>query len=173
MYFSVVDDENPTEVTAGAIVTVTVSLRRAYMKDIIGDSNIKEQQQLKYVWLIENNFIIESSNKTHIFYRESEEVNEDGEKPVPESLKKEVNKKPVWMKQQKKSTAGKKSKNKSQTKAQQAKEKAAAAAVAAKNVPAPTPPNGISKKSSRVPSSDEKLGISYFINESNFSLLKQ
>lgn len=97
-----------------------------------------------------------------IFNRESEEVNEDGEKPVAESAKKEVNKKPVWMKQQKKSTSGKKSKNKSQSKAQQAKEKAAAAAVAAKNVPAQTPPNGISKKPSRVSSPDDKLGTSYF-----------
>ncbi|KAK9888878.1 hypothetical protein WA026_001099 [Henosepilachna vigintioctopunctata] len=38
----VIDDENPTEVTAGAIVTVTVTLTRQNMSDLFGDESAKD-----------------------------------------------------------------------------------------------------------------------------------
>ncbi|XP_077285756.1 translocation protein Sec63 isoform X2 [Arctopsyche grandis] len=144
----VIDDENSTEVTAGAIVTVTVSLKRSYMKDVFGNTSVREQQQLK----------------------EPDEITEEGEatgepKPAAEAQKKDVNKKPVWMKPPKKSSSSKKSKSKAHSKVQQAKEKAAAAAAAAaatataaaaaKNQSAQTSPNGVAKKPSRVPQSDD------------------
>lgn len=36
------DDDNPTEVTAGAIVTVTVTLTRKDMSTLFGDETVKE-----------------------------------------------------------------------------------------------------------------------------------
>lgn len=42
----VIDDENPTVYTAGAIVTVTVSLTRKDMKHLFGDDSIKEQTMI-------------------------------------------------------------------------------------------------------------------------------
>ncbi|XP_015595625.1 translocation protein SEC63 homolog [Cephus cinctus] len=39
----VIDDENPTVYTAGAIVTVTVSLTRKDMRTLFGDNTVKEQ----------------------------------------------------------------------------------------------------------------------------------
>jgi len=39
----VIDDENPTVYTAGAIVTVTVSLTRKDMRNLFGDDSINEQ----------------------------------------------------------------------------------------------------------------------------------
>ncbi|XP_003702349.1 translocation protein Sec63 [Megachile rotundata] len=42
----VIDDENPTVYTAGAIVTVTVSLTRKDMKHLFGDDTIKEQTMI-------------------------------------------------------------------------------------------------------------------------------
>lgn len=44
--FTVVDDENPTEVTANAIVTVTVSLYRQNMSEIFGDESVKELKNI-------------------------------------------------------------------------------------------------------------------------------
>ena len=43
---SVIDDENPTVYTAGAIVTVTVSLTRKDMKHLFGDDSIKQQTMI-------------------------------------------------------------------------------------------------------------------------------
>lgn len=45
IYFAilVIDDENPTVYTAGAIVTVTVSLTRKDMKELFGDDTVKQQ----------------------------------------------------------------------------------------------------------------------------------
>ncbi|XP_043486141.1 translocation protein SEC63 homolog [Polistes fuscatus] len=42
----VIDDENPTVYTAGAIVTVTVSLTRKDMKHLFGDETVKEQTMI-------------------------------------------------------------------------------------------------------------------------------
>lgn len=42
----VIDDENPTEVTAGAIVTVTVTLIRHNMSTLFGDQTIREVQTI-------------------------------------------------------------------------------------------------------------------------------
>lgn len=42
IYFLVIDDENPTEVTAGAIVTVTVTLIRQDMKSLFGDESVPD-----------------------------------------------------------------------------------------------------------------------------------
>lgn len=41
-----IDDENPTVYTAGAIVTVTVSLTRKYMRHLFGDDSINEQTMI-------------------------------------------------------------------------------------------------------------------------------
>lgn len=41
-WFSVIDDENPTEVTAGAIVTVTVTLIRKDMSTLFGDETVPD-----------------------------------------------------------------------------------------------------------------------------------
>lgn len=80
----VVDDENPTEVTAGAIVTVTVTLIRKDMNEIFGDYTVKEAAN------IDNSV---------------EQEGGDGEPEV------QVNKKPAWMKQKK--GGGKKANKKS------------------------------------------------------------
>jgi len=45
--FSVIDDENPTVYTAGAIVTVTVSLTRKDMKHLFGDDSVNEQTMIE------------------------------------------------------------------------------------------------------------------------------
>ncbi|XP_032683432.1 translocation protein SEC63 homolog [Odontomachus brunneus] len=42
----VIDDENPTVYTAGAIVTVTVSLTRKDMKHLFGDDSVNEQTMI-------------------------------------------------------------------------------------------------------------------------------
>lgn len=86
----VIDDENSTVVTAGAIVTVTVFLRRTNMKELFGDTTIKEKQ----------------------IKDDEEAVAENGEKPDQDKNdKKETFKRPVWMKQQtKKHAPSKKSK---------------------------------------------------------------
>ncbi|XP_076676846.1 translocation protein Sec63 [Andrena cerasifolii] len=42
----VIDDENPTVYTTGAIVTVTVSLTRKDMKELFGDDTVKEQTMI-------------------------------------------------------------------------------------------------------------------------------
>lgn len=46
--FAVIDDENPTVYTAGAIVTVTVKLIRQNMSDLFGDDSVtdKHEQQV-------------------------------------------------------------------------------------------------------------------------------
>lgn len=45
-WFSVIDDENPTEVTAGAIVTVTVNLVRHDMSSLFGDDSIADAEPI-------------------------------------------------------------------------------------------------------------------------------
>ncbi|KAJ8913550.1 hypothetical protein NQ315_017101 [Exocentrus adspersus] len=42
----VMDDDNPTEVTAGAIVTVTVTLTRKDMSTLFGDESVKETTEI-------------------------------------------------------------------------------------------------------------------------------
>lgn len=43
----VIDDENTNVVTAGAIVTVTVTLIRKDMKTLFGDSKVPQKQGIK------------------------------------------------------------------------------------------------------------------------------
>lgn len=42
--FSVIDDENTNVVTAGAIVTVTVTLVRSNLGELFGNSDVAEKQ---------------------------------------------------------------------------------------------------------------------------------
>lgn len=73
------DDENPTEVTAGAIVTVTVTLIRKDMSALFGDDTVKE-----------NNMIVENGVDT-------EGKNQgagDNAEPAEAALKR-----PAWLKQ--------------------------------------------------------------------------
>jgi translocation protein SEC63 len=43
--FAVIDDENPTVYTAGAIVTVTVSLVRQNMSVLFGDDTVTDKHE--------------------------------------------------------------------------------------------------------------------------------
>lgn len=45
----VIDDENTNVVTAGAIVTVTVTLTRNNMSQLFGDSSAKLKDEIRYV----------------------------------------------------------------------------------------------------------------------------
>lgn len=90
----VVDDENTNVVTAGAIVTVTVTLVRRNMKELFGDSAAVEKQTIK-----EN----DGEKKTE----ENGTVDGDGEQK--ENVESKA-KKPVWLKQK-----GHKGKSKSKT----------------------------------------------------------
>ncbi|XP_031848650.1 translocation protein Sec63 [Nomia melanderi] len=74
----VIDDENPTVYTAGAIVTVTVSLTRKDMKHLFGDDTVKEQTML-------------DDNKVG--------TAEGGEEPPEEQN--QVVKRPAWLRQKK------------------------------------------------------------------------
>jgi translocation protein SEC63 len=47
-HISVVDDEHSNVVTAGAIVTVTVTLERRSMKELFGDTLATEKPSIKY-----------------------------------------------------------------------------------------------------------------------------
>ncbi|CAG9560248.1 unnamed protein product [Danaus chrysippus] len=94
----VIDDENPTVVTAGAIVTVTVFLRRTDMKELFGDTTIKEK-----------NIKDEEDGGG-----ENAEKGENGENDKTE--KKDTFKRPVWMKQKKHVPAKKNKKTVSRTK---------------------------------------------------------
>lgn len=73
------DDENPTEVTAGAIVTVTVTLIRKDMRVLFGDDTV-----------VENNIITENGI-------EAEGKNLTGAGDSAES--ENAVKRPAWMKQ--------------------------------------------------------------------------
>ncbi|XP_014288727.1 translocation protein SEC63 homolog [Halyomorpha halys] len=91
----VIDDEASTVYTAGAIVTVTVTLIRRDMSTLLGDETVKE----KHCAL------------------DSPELKEEDEAKSPEGETKEpVKKQPVWQKQRK---AGKKSGKKQQGKKHQ------------------------------------------------------
>lgn len=83
----VMDDENPTEVTTGAIVTVTVTLIRKDMSTLFGDETIEDKNIIN-----ENN--VDGDVK-------------DGSDAEPEQ---QSVKRPVWQKQRK--SAGKKSNKK-------------------------------------------------------------
>lgn len=83
--FIVIDDENPTEVTAGAIVTVTVNLVRKDMSVLFGDETVEE-----------NNVISENGVDND---KAAGDVSAEVEQAV---------KRPAWLKQ--KRTGGKKSK---------------------------------------------------------------
>ncbi|KAI4464950.1 sec63 domain-containing [Holotrichia oblita] len=85
--WEVMDDENPTEVTTGAIVTVTVTLIRRDMSTLFGDETIEDKNIVH-----ENN--VDGDVK-------------DGSDAEPEQ---QSVKRPVWQKQRK--TAGKKSNKK-------------------------------------------------------------
>ncbi|XP_049794094.1 translocation protein SEC63 homolog [Schistocerca serialis cubense] len=89
----VIDDENPTVYTAGAIVTVTVTLIRHDMSILFGDDT-KAAQHAPPQEMLED-------------LAEKEKEQEDQEQPPK---KEEQAKKPVWQKQQKK---GKKTNKKS------------------------------------------------------------
>lgn len=73
------DDENPTEVTAGAIVTVTVTLIRKDMRVLFGDDTV-----------VENNIITENGIEP-----EGKNVNGAGDTAESENAVK----RPAWMKQ--------------------------------------------------------------------------
>lgn len=88
----VVDDDNTNVVTAGAIVTVTVFLKRRNMSELFGSSNINEKSLIK-----------EAS-------KDGEEPNPEGEGETPVAAVAQKPKKPVWMKS--KGGKGGKSKNK-------------------------------------------------------------
>jgi translocation protein SEC63 len=82
----VIDDENPTVYTAGAIVTVTVTLVRNYMSGLFGDESVTDKH--------------EQQDASSLIKGEEEE----------EDIKKEtVARKPVWQKQKKGKKGGKKS----------------------------------------------------------------
>lgn len=72
------DDENPKEVTADAIVTVTVTLIRRDMSTLFGDETVKDVTQI-----VENGL---------------EDCKEEGGEPVSEVA---TAKRPAWMKQKK------------------------------------------------------------------------
>ncbi|XP_023951049.1 translocation protein SEC63 homolog [Bicyclus anynana] len=82
----VIDDENSTVVTAGAIVTVTVLLRRTNMKELFGDTSIKEKTLKE-----------EEEGGGDVPEKGENEKNNKTDK----SEKKDVYKRPVWMKQKK------------------------------------------------------------------------
>ncbi|XP_076177312.1 translocation protein Sec63 isoform X3 [Ptiloglossa arizonensis] len=67
----VIDDENPTVYTAGAIVTVTVSLTRKDMKHLFGDDTVKEQ-----IMIDDSKVAAEATDEV------SEEQNQSVKKPV-------------------------------------------------------------------------------------------
>ncbi|CAG9771193.1 unnamed protein product [Ceutorhynchus assimilis] len=79
----VMDDENPTEVTAGAIVTVTVSLERKDMATLFDDNEVQQ---------------------------DFEEVVEHQEEGAADGDQLEIIKRPAWLKQKQKRGGGKKSK---------------------------------------------------------------
>ncbi|VVC92869.1 unnamed protein product [Leptidea sinapis] len=85
----VIDDENSTVVTAGAIVTVTVLLQRTNLKELLGDTSIKEKQIIK--------------DDDEAAGDNADKENDKNEK----NDKKETAKRPVWMKQVKKHPAKK------------------------------------------------------------------
>lgn len=66
----VIDDENPTVYTAGAIVTVTVSLTRKDMRNLFGDDTVKEQT------MIDDSKVAEPTDEA------SEEQNQSVKKPA-------------------------------------------------------------------------------------------
>lgn len=81
----VIDDENTNVVTAGAIVTVTVTLVRKNLKEFFGDTTIVEKQSI----------------------RDDEDVTEQvGDVPDDQTAPVIV-KKPAWVKQTKKTTKSK------------------------------------------------------------------
>ncbi|CAK1604071.1 unnamed protein product [Parnassius mnemosyne] len=82
----VIDDENSTVVTAGAIVTVTVSLRRTNMKELFGDTTLKEKETIK-------------ENEEGGGGENGEKVENDKNE---KNDKKDTFKRPVWMKQTRK-----------------------------------------------------------------------
>lgn len=81
----VIDDENPTVYTAGAIVTVTVTLKRQNMSVLFGDDSVTDKHEQHDATMVP---------------REEEEEEEKKEEQV---------KKPVWQKQKRGKKGGKKS----------------------------------------------------------------
>ncbi|XP_039748998.1 translocation protein SEC63 homolog [Pararge aegeria] len=82
----VIDDENSTVVTAGAIVTVTVLLRRTNMKELFGDTTVKEKALKE-----------DEEGGGDI----AEKGENDKNNKTDKNDKKDVYKRPVWMKQKK------------------------------------------------------------------------
>ncbi|XP_026675385.1 translocation protein SEC63 homolog isoform X2 [Ceratina calcarata] len=76
----VIDDENPTVYTAGAVVTVTVSLTRRDMRHLFGDDTVEEQT------------LIDDSKPGN---------NEGGEEVLEEQNNQTAAKKPAWLRQKK------------------------------------------------------------------------
>lgn len=116
----VIDDENSTVVTAGAIVTVTVFLRRTNMKELFGNTSVKEKNAIK---------------------DEEEGGGENGENDKNDKTekndKKDSQKRPVWMKQKKHIPA---------KKGKKAAPKQAKAAPTPATAPPPTPPPASAEK---------------------------
>lgn len=77
----VIDDENPTVYTAGAVVTVTVSLTRKDMRHLFGDDTVEEQT------------LIDDGKQPG--------NNEGGEEASEEQNNQAAAKKPAWLKQKK------------------------------------------------------------------------
>lgn len=79
----VIDDENPTVYTAGAIVTVTVTLSRKDMNHLFGDETVKEQT------------IIDDAKVEVVKEKEKEKEKETSDE------QNQTVKRPAWLKQQK------------------------------------------------------------------------
>ncbi|XP_033224436.1 translocation protein SEC63 homolog [Belonocnema kinseyi] len=102
VHAEVIDDENPTVYTAGAVVTVTVMLIRKDMKHLFGDESVKEQT------------IIDDAKVDGVKEKE------------PSEEQSQTVKRPAWLKQQKgqKKSHNKKGSNKKVGKAAASQEKA-------------------------------------------------
>lgn len=100
----VVDDEDSNVVTAGAIVTVTVTLRRRNMKILFGDPSVKEKQVIK------EPIVDEDGNVEVLDGAIGDEQAEQASKLDDKAAEQKV-KKPVWMNKSK----GHKTKSKSKT----------------------------------------------------------
>ncbi|KAJ9579934.1 hypothetical protein L9F63_004407, partial [Diploptera punctata] len=100
----VIDDENPTVYTAGAIVTVTVTLIRQNMRILFGDDSVMDKHEQLDPTLM---------NKEDEEEEEKEKEKKDEKK---DDKKEEQAKKPVWQKQKRGKKGGKKtSKNQKPT----------------------------------------------------------
>lgn len=106
----VVDDEDSNVVTAGAIVTVTVTLRRRNMSILFGDPSVKEKQVIKEPTVDEDGNV-EVLDDGALADEQAEQAAKLDDKAAEQKVKK-----PVWMNKSKGHKT--KSKSKSTTKNQ-------------------------------------------------------